>query len=138
MKLPSPYEIWGNCLWLPRIIAKARLLAKGELPPDYAARFGQVDGVDGQFLSWFGLSPDEIRAMAIKSDEGITAWFLALPQASALRIEEWNHHARNLGRPGFPMAERLPLGKATVYAHIDSTNIDNVLDLIVADEQSNY
>lgn len=39
MNLPSPYQTLANCAWLPRIIAKARLLNAASLPDEYAARF---------------------------------------------------------------------------------------------------
>ena len=39
MKLPSPRETLAGCVWLPRLLAKARQFQRGELPPDYAARF---------------------------------------------------------------------------------------------------
>jgi hypothetical protein len=55
MKLPSPMEKLAGCVWLPRIIAKARLLKRGELAPDYVPRFCHPTGIDGQFISFFML-----------------------------------------------------------------------------------
>ncbi|MFD0894618.1 DUF5069 domain-containing protein [Luteolibacter ambystomatis] len=132
MKLPSPYDCLAGCLWLPRILAKARRLAAGTLPDDYAARFGHPTGVDGQFLGWFGLTKEEIVAAATGSDDEAAVWFNG--RFSKEEIDGWNHTARNLGRPGFPMEERLPIAKATSYAHLDTTGIDNVFDVLVLDE----
>jgi len=133
MKLPSPYLTLAGCLWLPRILAKARLLAAGELSADYEARFGHPTGVDGQFLGWFGLAKEEILGVAGLDDEQVADWFAG--RFGEERIAEWNQLARNLGRPGFPMEERLPIAKATSYAHLDTTGIDNVFDVLVLDER---
>lgn len=133
MKLPSPYDALAGCVWLPRILAKARLLATGGLPAEYEARFGHPTGVDGQFMGWFGLTREEIVAAASDPDEAAAGWFTG--RFTAEQINGWNHIARNLGRPGFPMEERLPIAKATSYVHLDTTGIDNVFDVLVLDEK---
>jgi hypothetical protein len=48
MKLPSPEALVADCVFLPRIIAKARALKAGLLPEEYAVRFGAADTVDRQ------------------------------------------------------------------------------------------
>ncbi|MBW8864192.1 MAG: hypothetical protein JF609_04565, partial [Verrucomicrobia bacterium] len=60
MKYPTPREQLAGCLWLPRILAKARLLQRNELPPEYAARFCHATGVDGQFLLHFNLTREQV------------------------------------------------------------------------------
>jgi hypothetical protein len=135
MQLPAPTERLAGCLWLPRLIAKARLLERGELPPEYAARFGHPTGVDGQFFAFFGLEAAAVRAVSTRTDAQVAAWFRALPRGTAADIEQWNQLALNLGRPGFPMGDRLALGKATVYAHLDPTGIDTIFGLLEADER---
>jgi hypothetical protein len=64
MNLPTPYNTLANCVWLPRILAKARLLKSGNLPQDYAARFCNPTGVDGQFLLHFNLNRDDVLSAA--------------------------------------------------------------------------
>src|SRR3954470_9199858 len=103
MKLPSPRQQLAGCIWLPRIMAKARSLDRGELAPDYAARFCHPGGIDGQFLGFFQLSREEIVNASRRSDDEVVAWFLSLENATGERIAEWNRIAVNLGRPGFPM-----------------------------------
>jgi hypothetical protein len=136
MKLPSPRDHLAGCVWLPRIIAKARLLNAGKLPPDYVSRFGHVSGVDGQFLSFFSLTTEQILAVCDRSDEEIAAWFGALPAAGVARIQEWNHLGMNLGRPGFPMAERFPIAMATIYKHLQGQPIHTVFEALDADERN--
>lgn len=134
--LPTPYEQLAGCVWLPRIIAKARQITLGELPQEYVARFGQPDGADGQFLEFFSLTAADIIRAAKWSDAEIIAWFKALPSAQGNRIDLWNHVAVNLGRPGFPMAQRLPVALATKYSHLAGRNIDTIYAMLAADEES--
>lgn len=135
MKLPPPRARLADCMWLPRIVAKARLLASGDLPPDYAARFGHPGGVDGQFLAFFQLTADDITIAAPWPDVQVVAWFTALPQATPARIAEWNHVAENLGRAGFPMADRLPIALSTTYKHLAGAGLTSVFDVLEADER---
>lgn len=136
MKLPAPRDRLADCVWLPRIIAKARLLKTGQLPPDYVSRFGHVSGVDGKFLSFFSLRIEDIVAACERRDEDVAAWFATLPSASAARIQEWNHIGVNLGRPGFPMAERFPIAMATIYKHLQGQPIHTVFEALEADERN--
>src|SRR5688572_9967737 len=110
MKLPLPEAQVAGCVWLPRIIAKARAIQTGTLSEEYAIRFGAPDGVDGVFLRFFDLTKEQIAAAANQPDVAVARWFENLPTVSAKRIEEWNHISMNLGRPGFPLADRLPIG----------------------------
>ena len=66
MKLPAPQDTLANCVWLPRLLAKARQLKDGSLPPDYAARFCHPTGVDAQFLAFFQLTPEAVQAAAAR------------------------------------------------------------------------
>lgn len=133
MQLPGPRTQLAKCVWLPRIIAKARALARGELPPAYQMPFCHQLGVDGQFLSHFGLTREDIVRAAEGSDEEVASWFSSRPGA-AERIRAWNHLAVNLGRPGFPMAERLPTALSTTYKNVDPTTVSSVFEILEADE----
>jgi hypothetical protein len=136
MKLPAPRDRLAGCVWLPRIVAKGRLISAGTLEPEYASRFGHVTGVDGQFLSFFALTKEDILAAGVHDDEQVTTWFTALPSASAQRIQEWNHIAVNLGRSGFPLAERLPQALATTYAHLADKDYKTIFEVIETDEKT--
>lgn len=133
MKLPGPRQQLAGCVWLPRILAKARLSKQGALPPDYAARFCHPTGVDGHFLSHFSLTREDILAAAELPESEVLAWLSS--RARAEHIQEWNRIAVNLGRPGFPMAERLPIALATAYKHIDSRGMTTVFEVLEADEK---
>lgn len=135
MNLPLPEAQLAGCVWLPRIIAKARALRKGELPEDYVIRFGAVDGVDGLFLRFFDLTKEQIAAVADQPDAAVARWFENLPTVSAKRIEDWNHVGANLGRPGFPLADRLPIGPQSKYAHLAGRNIQTIFAMLSADEE---
>lgn len=133
MKIPCPRETLAGCIWLPRILAKARLLKSGDLPPDYAARFCHPGGVDGQFLGYFGLTREDMLAAAEWQDDKVVAWFQSRNGFES--IKAWNRIAVNLGRPGFPMAERLPVALATIYQHINPQGITTVFEVLEADEK---
>ena len=115
------------------MLAKARLLRAGALPEDYAARFCHPTGVDGVFLSHFGLSQEDILSAAALSDEKAAEWFLS--RTSAEHVEQWNQIAVNLGRPGYPMAERFPVALATTYKHVASRGLATVFEVLEADEK---
>jgi hypothetical protein len=134
MLLPPPRAKLSGAVWFARIRAKARLLKLGELPPDYAARFCHPTGVDVQFLGFFKLVREDLLAVASGDDAAVGDWFLRQPGVSPERIDTWNALAVNLGRPGFPMAERLQIAKATSYAHVASDEIETVFGLLEADE----
>ena len=117
-------------------MAKARLSIAGQLPPEYASRFGHPTGTDGQFLSFFQITKEDLLKICGRSDAAVAVWFLALPTVSPSRINEWNHLAVNLGRPGFPMAARLPIALATVYKHLAGGKYGTVFEILEADEKS--
>ncbi len=134
IKLPAPRDTLVDCVWLPRIIAKARFLRAGKLPPEYADRFCHPTGVDAQFLAFFQITPELILTAATRSEQDVVAWFTWLSSVNPMRIAEWNQIAVNLGRPGYPLAERFPIAKTTTYKHIDTTGMETVFELIEADE----
>ena len=135
MKIPSPYERLAGCVWLPRILAKARMIQRGELPAAYAEMFCFPKGVDGFFLANFGLDRPAVERLAALPDAQAEKEFLALAGKAGKSIEDWNHTALNLGRPGFPMADRLPIAKATKYQRVDSSAMTTVFEVLEADDQ---
>ena len=136
MKLPLPEAQLATCVFLPRIIAKARAFKAGALPEEYAVRFGEPDSVDGLFLAFFQLTVKQISDAAELSDAEIVNWFATLPSAGAQRIKEWNHIAMNLGRPGFPMADRLPIALCTKYRHLAGRGIETIFEMLNEDERT--
>lgn len=132
--LPSPRATLAGCVWLPRIVAKVRAQASGVLPAEYGVRLGAPDGVDGQFLGFFGLTREQILQAGVRPDDAVANWFLGCPGVTAERIAAWNRTAVSLGREGFPMAERLPVALATKYAHLQGRGIQTVFEMLEADE----
>jgi hypothetical protein len=135
MKLPRPIDRLADCVWLPRIIEKARLLQAAALPEEYAARFCHVSGVDGQFMAFFDLKREELLTVSRRSDEEVAEWFLSSADRKS-RIPEWNRIGVNLGRPGFPMAERLPVALSTTYKHLAEQKLETVFQMLEADERT--
>jgi hypothetical protein len=134
MVIPAPRERLADCIWLPRIIAKARLQRIGKLPPEYVARFLAPSSVDEVFLSHFGITKDEIVGASSRTDDEVAAWFSGLSRATPERILEWNHIAVNLGKQGFPLETRFPVGLATTYAHIAHLKPESIFAMLEGDE----
>lgn len=111
------------------------MFRNGELPQEYAVRFCDPNGVDGQFLSYFELGKNDILSIVELSNEAIGEWFME--RFSEAKIKAWNHLAINLGRPGFPMAERLSLGLASTYRNVSNRGLETVFDVLEADERDN-
>jgi len=126
----------AGCVWLPRLIAKARLLQADMLPDDYMLRFCAPTGVDGHFLNFFDLTREDILNIAPHTNSNVLAWFKGLPTAKPSRIRKWNTLAENLGRPGQPMADRLEYAKTHVIPHLDTSNVETIFQVIELDEPS--
>lgn len=136
MRLPLPREQLAGCVWLPRILAKARRLQHGELPPEYVANFCHPKGVDGLFIMHFGLSRDDVVAAAARPDAEVAQWFLSRTPNAQNCIQKWNETASNLGRPGYPLADRFPAALATVYKNVAGRGLTTVFEVLEADEES--
>ncbi len=134
MKLPGPRERLADCMWLRRIIHKARAIRDGRLPGEYVDRFCHPGGVDGQFLLFFSLEKPDIVKAAELSDLEVEKWFRKLNDDLPERIEAWNRIAENMGRAGFPMAERMPIALATTYQHLAHRAFATVFEILEADE----
>ncbi len=131
--LPRPVDRLAGCVWLPRLIFKARQFVAGVLPAEFAARFCHPTGVDGHFLAFFHLTREDILAVCGQDDAAVAEWFLSFGERSG-RIAEWNHVAVNLGRPGFPMADRLLVALQSVYPGLAHRNLQTVFEVLEADD----
>jgi hypothetical protein len=138
MSLPLPRARLANCVWLPRLVAKVRGIARNTLPTEYVARLCDHDSVDEHFLRFFEISKDDLMAAVhrFESDDAIAHWFRALPAMDEARVARWNDFAENLGRPGFPMASRFAEVLPKMYRHLDPTSVHSIFDLLEADEKS--
>jgi hypothetical protein len=133
MHIPAPREKLADCMWLPRILAKARGLQNGQLPAAYAARFCHPTGVDNQFLQFFSLNREDILSAATWPDERVAEWFIA--RTGPARIEQWNELAVNLGREGYPMTDRLQIGLSSTYQHLAGRGFQTIFEVLEADDQ---
>lgn len=133
MSLPKPTDSLAGCFWLPRLITKARRWETGLLAPALAERFCHSGGVDGQFLSFFHLAQSDIVATSRWDDAAVAEWFLSEENRRS-HIVAWNELAVNLGRPGYPMAERMNEALATSYAHLGRKDFATVFEVLEADD----
>lgn len=132
--LPSPYETLANALWLPRLLAKARLYNSGTLPEENLRPFCHPSATDGEFLKAFQLTKEDILQAAQLPDDQVAAWFLAQPHVTPETIATWNDTALNLGRPGYPLEKRFPIALKTIYANVAPLNPTSVFETIAGDE----
>jgi hypothetical protein len=98
------------------------------------SRLGHTSGVDGQFLRHFELTKEQVLEVSKGGDAEVLTWFKALPAATPDSIARWNELALNLGRPGYPMAERLPIALRTTYSHLSDRSFQTVFEVLNADE----
>ena len=134
MILPEPKEMLGGCVWLPRILCKARLLSEGKLPDDYEDRFCHPTGVDGQFLRFFGLDRETVLEMARMPDCDALDHFQRERGVGPEKIAEWNEIAVNLGREGYPMSERFRVALSTTYRYLNDGRVETIFEMLKADD----
>lgn len=135
--LRLPREELGGCCWLPRLIDKARLQQRGELPLIYRVLLGNALGIDGEFLRHFRLRGAETTAAlrATADDAAALQWFRAQPGVSGERIQSWNARAIQLGAPGGPMRWSFGLVRRLLYPNVPAGTANTFFELVEADEK---
>ncbi|MHB8483469.1 MAG: DUF5069 domain-containing protein [Nitrospiria bacterium] len=77
-KLRSPREKLGGYVFLPRLIDKVRLHARGELPPEYIGNLLQPGNTlaDQRLLLFTGLNGEQLRKaiLSSKTDDEVLKW----------------------------------------------------------------
>ena len=141
MKLRAPWDCLAECVWLARLTDKARLMKKGQLPPDYAMLLGHPRGIDGRFLGHFGFDKDSTLEILplLPDDESVERWFRAQAGVTADSIRSWNDLAPNLGKSGWPGERELafaiqrfcrgPAGNSAVETLFELIRLDENLPL---------
>jgi gluconokinase len=133
-----PTQKLAGCLWLARLVDKARLHRRGALPADYQQPFCHPLATDGAFLAHFGLAKEDVLAAiadAGDDDAKIAAWFVGRPEASAERIAAWNALAPNLGREGYPLRRGFLWASRKWYqGAVPDPRVDSVFTGIAFDE----
>jgi gluconokinase len=87
----SAYTKVGDICYLPRMLAKIRLKASGQLPERYHAWYGK--GMDARCADFFRISFEEIEARAIDepADEAVLEWLVERGrEINENDIELWN------------------------------------------------
>jgi hypothetical protein len=135
-KLRSPREKLGDYLFLPRLIDKVRLQAKGELPLEYCGQlFGKGNALDNRFLQFTGLDGEKLREVILASrrDEEVLAWV----EKNAIRhtakeIAEWIREI-DAYRPAPETVHLRKKNYPELASKVDVGTL-NVLDMIDMDE----
>ncbi len=76
-KIRSPREKLGGYVFLPRLIDKVRLHARGELSPEYIGNlFGKGNTLDQRLVQFAGLDGEKLREaiLASETDQEVLAW----------------------------------------------------------------
>ncbi|MDQ8202944.1 DUF5069 domain-containing protein [Pelagicoccus sp. SDUM812003] len=131
---PAPTETLANCMWLPRILGKARLIASGQLPESFARLFCSPHGMDGVFLKRFELTRDDIERFAALSDQAAARAFLDHPDVTPEKIEAWNRDAPQFGKPGYPLENVFPVALAERYPEVQRLKPQTVFEMLAADD----
>ena len=136
MGIRGPYGKLAGCLYLARLVDKVRHQSAGTLPGDFHRYLFHPKGIDGVFLSHFGLTKEEIVDIVQKfrdDDSQIESWFDKRIGSDQRAISDWNDIAINLGRSGYPMAESFPRAKKVAH-NCDDPSIDICFKLLDWDE----
>ncbi len=138
MMLPirSPFEKLAGCYHLARFTDKIRLQLADELPADYQLPLFHPRGVDGFFMSHFGLSKAELLAavQASTNDAELAAWFEPRIGNDPQKKADWNAFSVNLGKPDHPMHETLAWARKKYNSQCNDPSIDSVFKSIEWDE----
>jgi hypothetical protein len=126
----------GGYVFLPRLIDKVRLHARGLLPPDYHPQLlGENGTIDGRFLAFTGLDREALRAaiLAALDDAAALAWVEqhAVPHSDAEK-RAWIA-AIDAYRPDPERARRRATLYPEVAARFDVATL-SLFDLIDLDE----
>ena len=133
----SPYDrsIADTLHWA-RLIDKTRQHLEGNLPEDYSTAFGHQHGIDGQFLSHFGLTIEQVtEAVVKKSDNELSTWLQQTVEDFTNKRNTWNTLAPNLGKQGFPMDRSLKIAMKRIYKDYDWSPEISAFELIDLDER---
>jgi len=130
----TPYDQEGGLYYFPRMLDKARLHLKGELPEDYHRAFGK--GFDGAMCEFLRVNHDEVvqQVKAGKTDAEILTWcFETGRKLSELDIKMANAFFSKRGLKD-DIAERLAERKKE-SGIADRDDIATMFDFIDFDEE---
>ena len=96
----SPKEMVGGMMYLPRMLDKIRLHAKGELGTDYQPNLGKAHAADGTCCQFLGVDHAAVTRRVLEggTDEEILEWCYQngrRPREFDLML--WNSFASKLG-----------------------------------------
>ncbi|MCB1078870.1 MAG: DUF5069 domain-containing protein [Verrucomicrobiae bacterium] len=136
ISIRSPFEQLVGCYHLPRLIDKVRLHLSDQLPPEYGRAFCHPRGLDGTFLSHFGLSSESmVEAIGqLATDEAVGEWFAGSVEDFADRREAWAVLGPRLGLPGEPMHDVFQWALENVYTECRDPARNTVFQVLDWDE----
>ncbi len=134
--LRRPLDQLAGCIWLPRLIDKARQHLAGTLPPDFQRAFGHALATDGAFLAHFQLVfADTLTVIKqAASDDKVARWFLAQPGVNPATITDWNTRAPRFGEPGQPGERAFRFAMKTLYRGCPDPRVTTAFTAIAWDE----
>jgi hypothetical protein len=132
--LNSCYDKTGGLFYFPRMCAKIRLHAKGQLPPDYHELLGS--GFDGRTCRYLSVSYEDVKATVLsgKSDDEVLGWCYANGRRlNAEQILVFNSFMSKRGWHDDESDEFIPQ-MIKEYGFKDDGSIQTDFDLIEMDE----
>ena len=131
----SPKEVTGGMMYLPRMLDKIRLHARGELAEDYHKNLGAAKAADGACCNFLRVHYRDLRERVLqgRTDEEIMEWcFEKGRRLNEGDIVIWNSFNSKLGWKDFatPMLKEAK----QKYGITDRTDIETIGDLIDFDE----
>lgn len=136
MNIRSPYDQLAGCTWLARIVDKVRRNQEGALGGEYREYVCHPGAMDGLFLHFFDIAPDEFvnNVREHSTNENLERWFLGLHGVTAEKIRQWNDFAVPLGSDGTRYRSKFEETKKTIYSGCDNPVVQTFYDIIDWDE----
>ncbi len=136
MNIHSPYDQLTGGTWLARIVDKVRRDQEGTLSGEYQEYLCNPRAMDGLFLHFFDIAPDEFVNNVCKhlTDEDFERWFLGLHGVTPETISQWNDLAVPLGSDGTRSRSKFEAVLKTIYSGCDDPTVQTFYDIIDWDE----
>ena len=136
MNIRSPYDQLAGCTWLARIVDKVQRDQEGTLSGEYREYLCNPRAMDGLFLHFFDIAPDEFvnNVRQHSTDEDLERWFLGLHGVTPETISQWNDFAVPLGSDGTHSRSKFEAALKTIYSGCDDPAVQTFYDIIDWDE----
>lgn len=132
----GPKETVGGMMWLPRMLDKIRLHARGELHTDYHPNLGRAVAIDGRCLNFLRIKFEDLKKRVDQggSDEEIQEWcYQTGRRLNEGDLEVWNGFVSKFGWKD--RATAFLEKRKTEVGIPDRTDIETIPQLIDLDEE---